>query len=527
MPWRSLLSRIASSDPVHYSLRNNHEWHRQTNKVETHMNNSEPLPELPLRPRLTLLERSDCLRLHRASCDILRRTGVRVFSPAAVALLQAAGAVVAGDLVKIPPSLVEWALASAPAEFHLYRRGSSEIALRLDGRESYFGPGSDTLNYLDPRTGIRRDYQLADIVDCMRLCDALPEINFVMSVGVPRDVAAESYFPLQFATMLRHAVKPIVVVCHTLADMEAITAIAAVAAGGADTLSRRPNILLYSEPTTPLQHTVEATDKLLFCARHSIPITHSPAPMMGGTAPVTLAGAVALGNAEVLSSLVMHQLQKAGAPFLYGHGVHHLDMREMISVYGAPEFQLARVMAAEMGRFYGLPVWGYAGHSDSRSVDAQAAADAQFSVQVALLAGTNLNHDVGYLESGLMASPEMMLLCNEIIGMNRRFLRGVRLDEASLALDVIDELGPGGEFLSHEHTLTNWRRAWLPKLFDRRPWPVWQEQGAPAFGDRLREQTVALMEEHRVEPLPDAVEAEIAYILENSSTGNPSQVELL
>jgi trimethylamine---corrinoid protein Co-methyltransferase len=477
------------------------------------MHNFESLTEFTVRPKLVLLERPDCLRLHRASCNILRRTGVRVFSPTGVELLRQAGAAVDGDLVKIPPSLVEWALASAPAAFNLYGRGGREVALALDGRESYFGPGSDTLHYLDPRSGERRDYRLQDIADCMRLCDALPEIGFVMSVGVPRDVTAESYFPHQFATLLRHAVKPIVVVCHTLADMEAITAMAAAAAGGMDNLSRYPNILLYSEPTSPLQHTVEATEKLLFCARYEIPITHSPAPMMGGTAPVTVAGAVALGNAEVLSSLVMHQLTKPGAPFLYGHGVHHLDMREMVSVYGAPEFQLARIMAAEMARFYGLPVWGYAGHSDSRGVDAQAAADAQFSILIALLAGTNLNHDVGYLESGLMTSPEMIVLCNELIGMNRRFLQGVRLDETSLALDVIHELGPGGEFLSHEHTLNHWRQAWLPRLLDRRPWTAWQEQGATPFAARLRDQTVALMDDHQVQPLPDAVEAEIGYIL--------------
>ncbi len=146
--------------------------------------------------------------------------------------------------------------------------------------------------------------------------------------------------------------------------------------------------------------------------------------MMGGTAPVTLAGAIALGNAEMLSGLVMHQLKNPGAPFLYGHGVHHMDMKAMVSVYGAPEFQLARMFAAEMGRFYGLPVWGYAGHSDSKVIDAQAAVDLQFSVLIALLAGTNLNHDVGYLESGLTNSPEMMVLADEVISMNRVFSAG-------------------------------------------------------------------------------------------------------
>ena len=188
----------------------------------------------------------------------------------------------------------------------------------------------------------------------------------------------------------------------------------------------------------------------------------------------------------------------------------------MISVYGAaPEFQLARVMAAEMGRFYGLPVWGYAGHSDSKVVDGQAAADAKATVLVALLAKTNLNHDVGYLESGLTGSPEMIVLTNEIISMNRRFVEGVSLDDESLALDVIDELGPGGEFLSHDHTLDHWQELWVPHIFDRQRLEAWEAQGAKDINARLREVTVSLMDNHQVEPLPDLVEAELEAILKD------------
>jgi trimethylamine--corrinoid protein Co-methyltransferase len=238
--------------------------------------------------------------------------------------------------------------------------------------------------------------------------------------------------------------------------------------------------------------------------------------MMGGTAPVTLAGAVALGNAEMLSGLVLHQLKNPGAPFLYGHGVHHLDMKHMISVYGAaPEFQLARLLAAEMGRFYGLPVWGYAGHSDSKLADGQAAADAQATVLVALLAKTNLNHDVGYLESGLTGSPEMMVLTNEIISLSRKFVEGVRLDDEALALDVIHQVGPGGDFLSHDHTLEHWQELWVPKLFDRQRFDAWQAQGSKDINARVREVAIGLMERHAVESLPDAVEREIDLILKD------------
>jgi trimethylamine--corrinoid protein Co-methyltransferase len=210
----------------------------------------------------------------------------------------------------------------------------------------------------------------------------------------------------------------------------------------------------------------------------------------------------------------MHQLQNPGAPFLYGHGVHHLDMKEMISVYGAPEFQLARVMAAEMARFYRLPCWGYAAHSDSAVLDEQAAIDAQFSIQTALLAKTNLNHDVGYLEAGLANSPEYMVLANELIAMNRVFVRGVRIDDEALALDVIDAVGPGGQFLSHEHTMRHWRELWVPELFDRQRLEPWLAKGGKDMRARVREKTLAILDSHQPEPLPATVEAEIEHILQ-------------
>ena len=487
---------------------------KERRKERKTMHVAAPLPDLPrIRPKFSMLSRDDCLRIHQASCEILRDTGVRVFCDEALDMLRNAGAKVEGDLVKFGPSLVEWALASAPGSFNLYKRGTDEPAVILDGQHVYFGPGSDTFRYLDPRTGDRRDFYLTDIADVMHLCDALPEIGFVMSTGVPRDVPPERYYRHQFATMIRNTTKPIVFVCDGLADIEAIGDMAAAVAGGMERLSNSPNILLYSEPTTPLQHSLEATEKLLYCAQHRIPLTHSPAPMMGGTAPITIAGAVTLGNAEGLSSLIIHQLKNPGAPFLYGHGVHHLDMKEMISVYGAPEFQLARVMAAEMGRFYGLPVWGYTGHSDSKVVDGQAAADAQFSAMVALLIKTNLNHDVGYLESGLTGSPEMMVLTDEIISMNRRFMEGVRVDDESLAVNVVHEVGPGGEFLSHEHSMAHWRELWLPQIFDRQRLDPWEKDGSKDVNVRIREKTLALMNGHEVAPLPDSIERKIEEIL--------------
>jgi trimethylamine--corrinoid protein Co-methyltransferase len=343
--------------------------------------------------------------------------------------------------------------------------------------------------------------------------DALPELGFCMSMGIPSDLVGANPYRHQFALMLQHTTKPIVFVCDDRADCEAITHMAAAAAGGVEPLQINPTLLLYSEPSTPLKHSETATDKLLYMAEHALPIVHSPAPMMGGTAPVTLAGALALGNAEVLSGLVMHQLTRPGAPFVYGQGLHHMDMKTTISVYGAPEFQLARVLVAEMGRFYGLPTWGYAGHSDSCVMDEQAAADAAFSVLVALLSGTNLVHDVGYLEAGLTTSPEMIVFTAEMISMMRRFVRGISLDAESLALDVVHQVGPGGDFLTQTHTLRHFRDLWQPALITRQRADGWVATGSERLGERLRERTVSIIEGHQPEPLPDSVRDEIRYVL--------------
>lgn len=462
----------------------------------------------------SLLNREQSEIIHHASLEILRRTGVRILHDGALKLLRESEAVIAEDnLVRFPAGLVEWALKHAPSHISLSERGGDRAIVRLEGRSVSFGPGSDCPNYLDPRDGQRRLFTVADVVDCIHVVDALPQLDFVMSMGIPSDLEESKIYRHQFALMLEHTTKPIVFVCDDRADCEAITAMAAAAAGGMERLRLNPTLLLYSEPTSPLQHSGTATDKLLYMAERGLPTVHSPAPMMGATAPVTMAGGLALGNAEILSSLVMHQLKRPGAPFVYGSGLHHMDMRTAISVYGAPEVQLARIGVTEIGRFYGLPTWGYAGHSDSCVMDEQAAADAAFSVLVALLVGSNLVHDVGYLEAGLTTSPEMIALTVELISMMRRFMDGFPLDAEALALEEIHKVGPGGHFLSQKHTRRHFREFWEPTLWNRRRVGEWVAAGGKRLGDLLRERTTSLIETHQPVPLPDSVRQEIQYIL--------------
>lgn len=472
--------------------------------------NGDPLH---VTPSLRFMDKDQCEKIHHASLEILRRTGVRVHHDEAVALLKEAGCPVEdGNLVKILPSLVEWALSKAPPVIALCSRGTDFASVPLEPGVTTFGPGSDCPYYLDPRKGERRPFTLADLRDCARLADALPEIGFLMSMGIPRDFAGNTY-RRQYATLIENSVKPVVFVCNDGEDCQAIVAAAAVVAGGMDRLRLNPTLLLYSEPTTPLQQSSTATEKLLYMASEALPVVHSPAPMMGSTAPATLAAGLALGNAEVLSGLVIHQKKRAGAPFLYGSGLHHMDMKTSISVYGAPEFQLARLAVASMGRYYGLPTWGYAGHSDAIPFDEQAAVDAALSVQNALLCGMNLVHDVGYLEAGLITSPEMMVFTADMIGMLRRFAAGFSLDADALALEVVHGVGPGGNYLGEEHTLRHYREFWQPALFDRQRYDAWRSSGAKSLRDRLREKTLGLIAGHAGSPLPEATAQEVERVL--------------
>jgi len=230
---------------------------------------------------------------------------------------------------------------------------------------------------------------------------------------------------------------------------------------------------------------------------------------------MAMAGAMALGNAEVLSGIVIGQLKRRGTPMVYSTGLHHIDMRTTISVYGAPEFELARVAMAEMGRFYNLPSWGYAGYSDSCVMDEQAASDATSSVMVALLSGQHLAHDVGYLEGGLATSPEMIVFTAEMIARMRYFQQGFNLNAESLTLDLIHELGPGGQYLSTDHTLKHFRDMWNPVLFSRQRLTNWKARGEKRLGDRLREKTISIIESHHPAALAETVQAEIDYILKS------------
>lgn len=464
-------------------------------------------------PHLQVFSEEQILEVHLATLEILERTGVEVRESRARALLQQAGARVEGDQVRFPAPLVEWAVGSAPERVVVSAR-TGERVMPLEANRVFFGTGSDTPNTIDPETRQRRRSVRADVERFARLCDALPNMDFIMSLGVASDVPEKAPFVFEFADMMAGSAKPIVYTASDQQDMEDIAEMAAAVAGGESVLRANPFLIHYAEPISPLIHSPMGLRKLLFCADHRIPIAYVSGMSAGATTPATLAGGIALGSAECLSGLVIHQLAAPGAPFIYGANVSVIDMATLGYVYGGPEFPITNAALADMARYYRLPVWGLAGASDAKTVDAQAGLEAMLSVLMAVLSRGNLVHDVGYIEQGLTSSMEMVTIVEEMIGMARMILRGIPTDHDHLAVDLIDEVGVGGQFLGTEHTARFFRTDhFLTRLLDRNTFDKWQQNGSKTLEDRANEKVRRILASHRPAPLPEAARGVIETVL--------------
>jgi trimethylamine--corrinoid protein Co-methyltransferase len=454
--------------------------------------------------------------IHLATLEILERTGVRLEDERAVSILKKAGATVtAGNLVRIPGYLVDWAIRTAPKSIPLYDRDASK-RMTLQGHRSYFGPGSDCVHALDHRTGERRHGVLQDVVEGTRVCDALDNIDYVMSMFIPSDVPVPISDRLQIEAMLLNTTKPVVFVTHDLAGCRDGVEMAEIIVGGAETLRLNPLVCCFINFDAPLRHNREALQKLMFMAEKGLPCIYAGSLTTRGIlTPVTMAATLALVNAGQLVGLVLAQLIREGTPVICCRtGGGGIDMRTMVPLYASPE---ARGFRADLAHYYGLPTFGLAGCSDAKALDEQAMAEVSMTLLVDTLAGANLVHDVGYLESGLTYSLELLVMCDEIIGWIRRFMTPADVNDETLALDVIHGAGPGGQFLDTRHTVRHYREEWYPELMDRDRYDNWHAAGAKTFRERAQERIGELLKAHPVPPLDEETRQKVRAVVQRAA----------
>ena len=416
--------------------------------------------------------------IHMASLEILERTGVVVLDDEALALLAEAGAHVEGNRVRIPAKLVEDAIKSAPPKITLCNV-DGERKLHLYRNNVYYGLGTDLPKFIDPYSGEIRDTVLKDVEDVAKIAQYAVNIDFVANLGLASDVSQDVVDLYHFKAMRSYCGKPNWITATDYGNMKALIDMAAVNAGGYDQLRLNPTIGLYGEPISPLTNSKEATQKLLLCAEYGIPVTWASGIIAGGTGPATLAGTIALGNAKGLSGLVIHQLKNPGAPFIFGLVGSTMDMKASISCYGGAELPIIHAVVGQLAKFYNLPCYGTGGCSDSNAIDVQAGVESTFSNMLAALSGTNLVHDNAYLGAGLIGSLEMILMNSDIVGYIKRMEKGIDVNEETLCLDLIDQVGPGGQYMTQTHTFQHFREeTYYPEFMNRKQYQAWQIAGS-------------------------------------------------
>ncbi len=471
------------------------------------------------KPRLKVLNKKQAWAIHTAALEILEKTGFEMEHPDVLEMLTGAGCKVDNSgRVTMPAYLAEEAVRSAPGEIALYDQKGNKTMPLVDGN-FFYGTGSDTIFTIDVETGERRRTVLEDVGNFAKLIDALPNMDFSMSMGNPTDVPIEEIYVHVFAEMVKKSNKAISFIADSGKDIKKIYEIACLVAGGEDELQKKPFILNYSEAISPLRFPKNVMEKLVFCAEKKIPICLPSGCNAGGGGPVTLAGAMALGIAENLVGLVIHQLAGKGSPFLFAPNVSVLDMKHTVISYGCTEWSLTQAALADMrDEIYGLPIWAFGGATDSKLLDAQAGAECMLSIITAMLSRCNVIHDVGYIESGHTSSLETLTMADELVAMSRYFTEGLKVNEETLALDVIDRVAKGPEgsmFLTDEHTFDNFKSAHFPpELMNRARYELWEKAGSADLYTSCNRKTRKLLKEHKVDPKPEKVLQEINRILQ-------------
>ncbi len=469
-------------------------------------------PITQVRPAYRLFTPEQIEEIHRATLEVMETVGIRVPHQEALNLLKENGCQVReGDIVSFPNWLVEQCIRSAPSRITIYDRQGNE-AMRLEGRNNYFGTGTDLIRTIDLETGQARTSVLQDVINAARIADACADVDFIASSALPHDVPTNAMYIRCVKAMLENSTKPVFFTAAGKEDLAFILEIAAAVAGGEAVVRDKPFLIHYSEPTAPLAHSFGAINKLLLCAEKSLPICYTAGDIMGGSAPVTLAGGVVQANAENLSGIVIHQLKKKGAPIISGFAVVPMDMRTTTFCYGAPDWRLTNSAFADLYHYYGIPMWSTVG-SDAHCLDEQAAMEHAFGTLMAALDGANLIHDIGYLGQGLLGSPVSIVMCDEIISYVKRILRGFDMDREHLAVDLMKEIGPGGNYLSEKHTVKHFRtELWQPRHLNRDTPETWQEKGALRYGDRVKQAALDLLASHQPKMLPPEIQKQVDEI---------------
>ncbi len=463
-------------------------------------------------PGLKVLDEAGIKKLYFTALEVLERTGVSVPHQGTCELLQDAGAKVENEVAYVPSWLVEKAVKSAPKQIIIYTMDGQPV-MRLTNGNFYFGTGENTVFMIDGSTGERRRWTRRDVINAIVLQDQMENLDFMTPLGLVSDCHPKTSHLHQFEIMITYSNKPPMFSAYDKQGLMDIFEMASVVKSPAE-IEKKPFWMNLMASTSPLVHSADVLDKLLYSSEKRIPVIYSCTQAAGATTPVTLAGTIVINLAEGLSGLVISQVKNEGAPMIMPGVITNMDMKTSVTSYGSPESTLMACALAEVYHWLGLTHFGTAGCSDAKVADEQAAIESCFTCVTQALTGCNVIHDVGYLESGLAGSLDLVVMTNELLAMIKRFKQGINLAPECLAADLIDRVGIGNQFLTEDHTLKNFRSEnWDPDLFDRYRHEEWENHGKKTLAQRAQERIEHILSLPQSKMLDQLQAEELAKII--------------
>jgi trimethylamine--corrinoid protein Co-methyltransferase len=469
--------------------------------------------------RIRVFSLSELEAVHWATLDVLERTGVKVYSEKCLKILEKAGCRV--DYKKqcalIPSEIVEEALRRKKRAFRLCAR-NPKYDLKLDGKHVYITTDGNGVNTLDFENGERRASTKDDIAKSATVADALDSVGIYWPMVTSLDMPASIRHLHDLEASLANTEKHVQLETMVKPEIARYTIeIAAAVSGDAEKLRERPIISSMHCTISPLQHEGGSIEAALEFAKAGIPVSFYGMPQAGATSPVTLAGAVVINNAEVLSGLVIAQLVHPGTPVMYGTGGAGFDMKAGTWTGGSPERALISAAAGELAKYYNMPslVGGFV--TSAKTPGAQACYEKLISGIPQVLSGCDMIAGIGLLDNCTTLSFEQLLIDEEIVNMTFRLAQGIEVKEHTIALDLIQKIGAGGSFLAERHTLEYLRKEhFIPELTDRRSYEAWLKDGAKDVTKRAKEKVKIILQKHQPQPLEKDAQAEIQSIIEQA-----------
>ncbi len=448
--------------------------------------------------------------IHLASLEVLRDTGMDFLHPRALKLWADAGATVDEQRVRFDPELIADLISTVPSEFTMHAPNPA-YDVHVGGDSVVFTSVASAPNYVD-RVGGRRTGNQEDFRTLLKLCQHL---NIVQSHGGYPVEPVDLHASIRHLEATRYilTLAPKAVNVYSLGaqrNIDCLEMVRIVRGLSDDEIDTHPIVHSVINVSSPLRLDIPMLEGIIQYSARNQPIILTPFTLAGAMAPVTVAGAVVQQNAEALAGIAFTQLVRRGAPVLYGGFTSNVDMQSGSPAFGTPEFMQSAMLGGQLARRYGFP-YRSSNVCAANAIDTQAGYESVFSLWGAIMGGANLIfHGAGWMEGGLHASPEKMVIDADLLQMVGTFLEPLVVDDATMAVDAIDEVGPGGHHFGTQHTQDRYRDAFYkPMISDWRNFETWDEAGRPTSRDHAERRVQEILAAYEQPTMDDAVRAEL------------------